>query len=121
LSPLDFFGEGVADFFSTVLYMTADCADSADKDRRNTIFLVGFSRRSQVAEGMMLSSLKLRSDRTLLLPEAFLAMWSFFPAPVPDTDLRGILLVVDDSRGHEVEEAFNDRGCDGQSSDRSSR
>jgi hypothetical protein len=92
--------------------MTPDRADSADKDRRKADFLVGFSpRRSQVPDGITLSSLKLRSDSTLLLPEVFRVIWVFFPpVPIPDIDRRGILLLVDDPRRREVVEAFNEGG-----------
>jgi hypothetical protein len=74
-----------------------------------------------VLEGIILSSLKLRSANALL-PETFLEVWVFFPPmPTPDIDLRGIRLPVDDPRRREVVEAFKEGGWDGQSSDRSSR
>jgi hypothetical protein len=66
----------------------------------------------------MLSWLKLRSERTLFLPDKFRVAWFFFPwgfaIEIDSTRrlelrLRGIRL-VDDPRRCEVAEAFKDGG-----------
>lgn len=73
-------GDGVNGFLATVLNMATDGADSADMDRRREDFVFGFSCRSQVPEGTMLSWLKVRSESALfLLGPKFCFAWFFFP------------------------------------------